>query len=202
MLQHLCVNNIASVHTGMCIFMSILPPIYIQQFHPLGAPNVRHGHIQLTMCKYRLGQKNADHLQCLPLRLIDEHWMRKPRVHAYVCVCARYCAVFFGLSPKSQALRGFASHTTIWGHKSTGCCCGPPAGPVGGCLWRTHRQTFLFPPKGGCSKSEVASLAYSLLAGTFWFLNVLRFWFPQPYDVMKHVTDSFWSKDRKKIWLM
>ncbi len=21
-----------------------------------------------------------------------------------------------------------------WGHKSTGCCCGPPAGPVGGCL--------------------------------------------------------------------
>jgi hypothetical protein len=21
-----------------------------------------------------------------------------------------------------------------WGHKSTGCCCGPPAGPLGGCL--------------------------------------------------------------------
>jgi hypothetical protein len=34
---------------------------------------VRHGHIQLAMCKYRLGQKNADHLQCLPLRLIDGH---------------------------------------------------------------------------------------------------------------------------------
>jgi hypothetical protein len=25
------------------------------------------------MCKYRLGQKNANHLQCLPLRLIDGH---------------------------------------------------------------------------------------------------------------------------------
>jgi hypothetical protein len=50
------------------------------------------------------------------------------------CVCARYCAIFFGLSPKSQALHGFAFHTTIWGHKSTGYCCGPPAGPVGGCL--------------------------------------------------------------------
>ncbi len=73
MLQHLCVNNIASVHTNRCIFMSILPPICNQQFHPLRAPNARHGHIQLAMCKYRLGQKNADHLQCLPLRLIDGH---------------------------------------------------------------------------------------------------------------------------------
>ncbi len=73
MLQHLCVNNIASVHTSRCIFMSFLPPIYNQQFHPLGAPNAQHGHIQLAMCKYRLGQKNADHLQCLPLRLIDGH---------------------------------------------------------------------------------------------------------------------------------
>ncbi len=79
MLQHLYVNNIASVHTNMCIFMSILPPICNQQFHPLGAPNVQHGHIQLAMCKYRLGQKNADHLQCLPLRLIDGHG--KCRVH-------------------------------------------------------------------------------------------------------------------------
>jgi len=79
MLQHLCVNNIASVHTGRCIFMSILPPIYNQQFHPLRAPNARHGHIQLAMCKYRLGQKNVDHLQCLPLRLISGH--AKCRVH-------------------------------------------------------------------------------------------------------------------------
>ncbi len=62
MLQHLFVNNIASVHTSRCIFMSILPPICNQQFHPLRAPNARHGHIQLAMCKYRLGQKNADHL--------------------------------------------------------------------------------------------------------------------------------------------
>ncbi|CAK9213816.1 unnamed protein product [Sphagnum troendelagicum] len=53
--------------------MSILPPICNQQFHALGAPNARHGHIQLAMCKYRLGQKNADHFQCLPLRLIDGH---------------------------------------------------------------------------------------------------------------------------------
>ncbi len=73
MLQHLCVNNIASVYTDRCNFMSILPPICNQQFHPLGAPNAQHGHIQLAMCKYRLGQKNADHFQCLPLRLIDGH---------------------------------------------------------------------------------------------------------------------------------
>jgi len=38
MLQHLYVNNIANVHTGRCIFMSILPPICNQQFHPLGHP--------------------------------------------------------------------------------------------------------------------------------------------------------------------
>ncbi len=54
MLQHLCVNNIASVHTSKCMFMNILPPIYNQQFHPLGTPNARHGHIQLAMCKYKL----------------------------------------------------------------------------------------------------------------------------------------------------
>ncbi len=66
-------KNTANVHTSRCIFMNILPPICNQQFHPLGAPNVRHGHIQLAMCKYRLGQKNADHLQCPPLHLIDGH---------------------------------------------------------------------------------------------------------------------------------
>jgi len=59
--------------------MNIFPPICNQQFHPLGAPNARHGHIQLAMCKYRLGQKNVDHLQCLPLRLIDGH--AKCRAH-------------------------------------------------------------------------------------------------------------------------
>jgi len=63
-------------------------------------------------------------------------------------------------------------------------------------------DAFLFGPKDGCSKSEVGSLAYSLLTRTFWFLNVLRFWFLQPYDVIKHVTDSFWSMDTKKIGLI
>jgi hypothetical protein len=31
------------------------------------------------MCKYRLGQKNVDHFQCLPLHLIDGH--AKCRAH-------------------------------------------------------------------------------------------------------------------------
>ncbi len=70
MLQHLYVNNIASVHTSRCIFMSILPPICNQQFHPLEAPNARHGHIQLAMCKYRLGQKMPTIFNVCPCALL------------------------------------------------------------------------------------------------------------------------------------
>jgi hypothetical protein len=38
------------------------------------------------------------------------------------------------------ACRQLGVVTTIWGHKSTGCCYGPPASPVGGCLWWTSSK--------------------------------------------------------------
>jgi hypothetical protein len=70
MLQHLCVNNIANVHIGRCIFMSILPPIYNQQFHPLGAPNARHGQYNWPCVNIGLGRKMPTIFNVCPCALL------------------------------------------------------------------------------------------------------------------------------------
>jgi hypothetical protein len=74
----------------------------------------------------------------VPMRVWRESIGWGNRACMRTCVCA--CTALFFLASCPNPKRCVDSPLTQpsdwskWGHKSMGCCCGPPTGPVGGCL--------------------------------------------------------------------